>query len=354
MHGVPEDTPASIFVWSFQPANHASGSTYREILTTAVSNFPHIKLVLPSRLQRQLALSPYRALKDRIRWVKRKFANEQYGAIYFSHDASADRTAQIMMQAFPKAQHVCFGDPPGFLYSPYGFNGCPHSVGNWIKRNFWKSRLRGIEEQYEPVHSIIAVNFQQKEYEGTIEMLPHDILMDNLSRISAGLSDMLGNTPLKLAGETEEGEFHYVLLLSNFSESGLTRTEDELQMYTEICREHVPPGSLILIKPHFGTRSYFAKQLLERLSNYRAVLLPQLVQQIPIELMPELISGCTVLSVSSSSVLLSYLFQEAIIHALTPDLIRRYFKASAMDYMIDANERIRMNTLDTAERVAYK
>ena len=100
---IPIDSPVEIFVWSFQVGNHATGTNFRKILEAAVQEFRMVKLYIPKLTERSIHLSPYRTLCDRVGWLKKVFAGKCFGAIYFSHDASSDRTAQVIMQTFPES-----------------------------------------------------------------------------------------------------------------------------------------------------------------------------------------------------------------------------------------------------------
>ena len=119
----------------------------------------------------------------------------------------------------------------------------------------------------------------------------------------------------------------------------------EIAMYFEICSRYVPAGRKVLIKTHSGAKRNSGSELVSRLSAsaFEAELLPVTTQHLPIELLPELISRCNIVSVSSASSLISYLFNTEVIHALSADIIRKYFKDSSVEYMVDANNRIRNN-----------
>ncbi len=347
LRGMRVNSPATIFVWSYRAANHAYGSAYGKLLAAAISQFPHVTLALPTLMQRCVRLLPYQRVSARARWISCEFADDHIEAVYFSHDASADRTAQAVMQAFPGARRVCYGDPPGFLGPSYSENIRDRKADRWLKRRFWESRVRDLEALYVQTASIIAIDFRSSDADAAggavdhVKVLPRTILTENLLRIQAGLRETLGVDDVMACIKTNKEIPPYLLLLSNFSESGLMTSDNEMKMYVDICGNYVAAGARILIKPHFGTRADFVSRLVARLVRFRARLLPESLQLLPVELMSEVVSACQVISVSSSSALLVKLLGVDVIHALSADLIQRYFKASAVDYMVEANECIK-------------
>jgi len=344
LRATADDTPATILFWSYQAADHLSGAKVRQICRRALQDFPWIELLFPSFLHRMYCLSPYRLLTDRSSWIRKKFGVGNCYSCYYSHDVSADHTAQALMQAFPEARRICYGDPPGFLY-PTRNTFLRNRVGRWntLKELVWESRLRGIKNWFSPQESIIAVDFRSFDREGqpqTAYVLPNAVLLDTLERLRMDFPEITPKASSFFSALTDNECSPYLLLLSNFTASGMTSRQNELELYIDICQSYVPLGETICIKPHIGTPQKLLFLLLARLSDYRAFVFPVAAQQLPIELLPELIARSHVLSVSSSSALIAHLFKSDVTHVLTEDRIRHFFKPAYVAYMLKANKAI--------------
>lgn len=336
MRGIREDEPVTIVVWSHQAAHHNCGAPIRAVFNQTLESFPWIKLWIPTKFQRLYYLSPYRLLTKRAAWIRRKLKSDTYSSFLYSHDVSADHTAQAVMQAVPHARLICYGDPPGFIYP--ACNALLQNT-NTIKQRIWKTRLRGLQNWLSAKQSIIAVDFRFQT--GSIDasdvhLLPRQIIMETLDSIRSGFHNVATAETL-LLNECAPIELSHILLLSNFTDSRMTTRQNELALYVDICKSYVPRGGMIYIKPHIGTSQEFTSQLIEKLADYRAVSFPAAIQQLPVELFPKLFARSHVLSVSSSSALIARLYGKAVTHVLTDDRIRRFFKSDYVSYMINAN-----------------
>lgn len=336
--GIPEQAPTIIFAWSFQSSEHEQNSPFRIFLDSVLCEFPFVTLVFPTLHERRYELSPFRTLIHRVGWVRSRLHAFSVDAIFFAHDASADRTAQVLMQSFLDANTICFGDPPGFLHPQF------HSQhqGNPIKRFIWRSRTRGLTSLRSPTISIVTIGFDENisASHGDVLVLPRSLVVKTLADIQRGLDKIKHDLRVDYNNQEENAGCPNILLISNFSESALTSRENELALYIDICKQFVTKGAKIIIKPHFGTSPKFINKLTKLLSVYRPEIFPTISAQIPIEFFPELVKRCNIISVSSSSALLSYLFEKQISHALTADRIKKYFKVDRVTYMLEANQAI--------------
>lgn len=343
--GVPAQAPVIILVWAHQSSEHAADSSFRKILDYTIREFTFVSLVFPTLIERCFHLSPFRTLIDRIKWLRNRFINFSIDAVFFAHDASADQTAQLLLQSFQNATAVCFGDPPGFLYPPFHL----HYQGALFKRGFWKSRARGISSQRIPDLSIVAVDFydNRRSAGGNVLVLPREVILETLATLQSGLEKAKGNLEFRHESIVKKEGPLDILLLSNFSESGLADGDRELELYGDICENFCAPGGRLLIKPHFGTSSGFLKKLRSRLASHETEIFPAFEGRVPIELFPNLVRRGNVISVSSSSILLSSIFQSKVCHALTAERIRKYFKADRVAYMLEANRLIEKSLSDS-------
>lgn len=345
---IQEQAPAIILAWSFQSSDHVPDSQFRTILDSAIRELPFVTLVFPTLSERRYELSPFLTLIHRIGWFRSRFNSFSINAIFFAHDASADRTAQVLMQSFPEANPIYFGDPPGFLYPQFN----SQHQRNHIKRLIWGSRTRGLTSLRGPTLSIVAIDFQNNNNtdHGKVLVLPHRLLVETLASIQRGLDQIKKDQHVEYNNPEGNADSINVLLLSNFSESGLTSKANELALYSDICKQFSSKDARLIIKPHFGTSPAFLKKLTNCLSFYSPEIFPALAGQIPIEFFPELVKKSNIISVSSSSALLSHIYEKQISHALTAKRIQQYFKADRINYMLEANQAIEKSLCAVMDR----
>lgn len=348
--GIPDQAPAIILVWAHQTEEHASNSSFRKILKHMLLEFTHIRVIFPKLSERRYHLSQFRTIVYRIYRIRTILeTNNNIDAIFFSHDASADQTAQVLMQSFSKADPICFGDPPGFLYPQF------HSIyqENFLKRQFWVSRARGLTSLILPKISIVTIDFYNNlnTTNGKVLVLPREIVIQTLSSLQRGITEIKEELRIDYANLVGNANSLSILLISNFSESGLIDIHKELALYSDICKNFISSDCKLIIKPHFGTNIRFLKRLSNSLSLYSPEIFTSLAGQIPIELFPELVRRSTIISVSSSSALLAHLFDTKISHALTRTRILQNFKANRVPYMLEANHAIENSLLASIGRV---
>ncbi len=336
--GIPERAPAIILAWAFQPSEHAPNSPFRTILDSAIRDFPFVTLIIPTLRERRYELSPLRTLIHRIAWIKDRLNSFSVDAVFFAHDASEDRTAQVLMQSFPEANAICYGDPPGFLYPQFNLQ----RQKSYIKRLILGSRVRGLSSPRSPALSIVTIDFYKNgnAAHGEVLVLPRSLVVETLASIQRGMDQIKKDLHVDYDNQADNARSITILLLSNFSESGLTTENNELALYSGICKEFGSTEAKLIIKPHFGTSPAFLKKLTNVLSLYSPEIFPSFAGQIPIEFFPDLVKQSNIISVSSSSALLSHLFNKQISHALTANRIQRYFKADRVTYMLEANQAI--------------
>lgn len=338
--GVPETAPATLLVWSFTAADHAPGSGFRRFLALALRLFPQFSVCFPSRWERLWALSPYRLLRQRTAWIRRRLGVDRVPACYFSHDASADHTAQALMQAYPEGRRICYGDPPGFLHPPYTVE-CPTIVdGGWLRNAFWGSRLRGVNEIYRAEAALVAIDLRHHAAPHVVvERVPKEVFLEVLTGLAEGLAGQgAGACGRGLGGE--QGRVTRLLVLGNFAASRMMSQANELALYRDICAAHVPAGEGVYLKPHYGMSARMVSYILQGLTSHGAGLLPDGCGQVPVELLPGISGQCRILSVSSSSALIAYLYGESVVHALTRERIERYFHPQYVRYMCDSNQAV--------------
>jgi len=128
-------------------------------------------------------------------------------------------------------------------------------------------------------------------------------------------------------------ETPFLLLMGNLTDAEMTSFTQEVDMYEAIVRQHVPVGRHVFLKAHPLSVAPVATQVSERLrGDYTPVLLEHEFALYPIELWQTLVTACRTISISYSSISLTYLYQVPMIHALTDTLIQQYFKPEYHDF----------------------
>lgn len=336
------DGTATVFVWSYTPRDHAYLSRVRALLADLLSPFPHVRLVMPGLAARIAHLSARRSIPYRSAWLSERFRGQEFGAVYFAHDASTDRTSQCLMQAFPQALRVCYGDPPGFTY-PIFDQGSPRPLRRLgLSGMLRRTSSRALKDfPLAADLNLVAIDMNGMALPASSSViptrsLPKECLLEVIEKLH-GAAQTHGATELYGFGEREHV---YLLLMSNFSKSGLATKAMELAMYEQICTEHVPPGGYLLIKGHYGSSRELVGRLAARIRGLRVRTLGMRTQMLPVELLPELVFHSTILSVSSASAFLKHLYSAEVRHVLTDELIENYFLAEKITAMRQANDLI--------------
>lgn len=342
--GVWEEAPVTVFVWCHRAALHRRGSDVHDVFANCLAGLPWVRLVFPGFVHRASSLSPFRMLNSRAAWIRTHWQRPVPEVLYFSHDASADHTAQALMQAFPSARRVCYGDPPGFLHPenpPF-----PEHVRHRpdaLRQGVWATRLRGVSHWLGAHEAIIAVDFRiagTSDCDLPVRLLPASCLRDALGRLQQGFTGLTSAELQLLDGLVVEGTQPFMLLLGNFTGSRMCAQKNEIALYAELCAQHVPVGATIIVKPHAGSHPALLRALALRLPDYHLIVLPDPLGRLPVEFLSVLLSRCHVLSVSSASALLGGVLGINVRHVLTEDAIRRYFLPAHVQYMLSANQAI--------------
>ncbi len=339
-----KDSRITVFAWSYDPFDHVPDSRFSKVLRAQTAGFPHIRLKIPGLSVRLTALAAFAPIMVRAKALRNllRMHGSAYGDVYYSHDASGDRTAQAVMQAYPDAARICYGDPPGFIYPPLdaSIGRVRTGLGVWLKSKFI---YRGVKE-LDRDRAIVTLDMN-----GSRSRTVSDQVFDELlPKLLDGTSKLVEHALDELLSAASADTAPYLLLMSNFSESGLCIASSERDLYVEIIERHVPKGATVILKPHSASREMDAKALGLRLRDHRILVSTPVMQTMPIELMPDLIDACTTLSVSSSSALLCRLMKPRLRHVLDDGLISRHFKSQKQEYMRDSNACIRraMDMLD--------
>ncbi|HEM0360596.1 TPA: hypothetical protein U0T52_003193, partial [Legionella pneumophila] len=210
-------------------------------------------------------------------------------------------------------------------------------------------RLKNIEKWYGYDKAYVAMNLSTDvpSYPLLTTTIPNVNFINLLNRLKKNLPtlEQEEHAFIETLESFNHNKIFQLLVLSNFTESGLISRENELKLYLELCHRHCPPGSIIIVKPHILSNFAFLEALKSSLKNYQVVLFPKNLRCIPLEMLTGLIDKCNIISVSSSSIFLSYLYgRKKIVHALTLNDIKEFFYKSSYQQMVESTQNI-MNTL---------
>ncbi len=337
------DSPVTIFVWSHRWIDHRADVFFikmiRELAQLSNCTIYHLSL-----LERVFKFSEYRVLLKRVKSLTKIFSAKNYTSFYFSHDASADHTAQVFMQFLPNAHKICFGDPPGFLFKKYSsVQERLDDRAPGLKHWFWNTRIRDIQQWFGYDSAYVAMdmnNVSQHNLSSPI-ILSKNRFIKLIHLIKINMSDLENQEKIFLERLDYSNSDLNLLVLSNLNESKLITRENELKLYLELSHRHCELGSTIIIKPHIASNFSFITQLKKILSEYHIIILPEYLRSVPLEMLTLLLKQCKIISVSSASVFLSYLYgKEKITHALTETDIQRFFNEDSCNYMINATRAI--------------
>lgn len=259
--------------------------------------------------------------------------------------------SSLILNAYPAATRITYGDGFGLV----GTQIFAHLFGNSFANLFIRatraikkvatgkislsgiySRVRGFitrkrnEDALLEMPFDVAILILPVDYSGvyldTLQLYvpPKELVTEVMHSIGAQMPDLNAfcNDLIKDA----EGQCYLYLFITP-TESGCTSLRNEVTMYLETIRENSPPGSSVYIKLHPRKPIAFADYLVEDLQqDYKVVVINQgKFKSIPVEFWTPLINSCNVVSFSSSSLNLAYIYSKDIISGFSIAKIRKYF-----------------------------
>lgn len=362
--GSDTDAPATVLVWSDPGIGTDFLNQRRQAFERLLKAFPWAALVFPSPQDIQAHLSPNFRVAAKARHLRQRFGADAFGAVFYAHDMGSDYLAQSAMQAFPRAQRVCFGDALGVVYSNDYYTRLTYPLAT--------SLLEGLKA---PVRQLASIFWRCKRgftlprrrdrldagYAALIlpcdpggDFLPGKVLLEisrgTLDRVLAGLASGAeqGTGPHAALDGGACADKH-LMLLGSFSESGFTSEAEEREMYLQAARAHLPPGATVILKAHPASYGEKVRRIAEALAPHYQVE-STATDALPIEALPHLARCRSVISFSYSSVSLHYLYGSRVVHAMTAGLIDRHFPPHMRQWMHESNE-LYLGQLEIASRL---
>mgnify|MGYP007068373973 CR=1 FL=1 len=120
----------------------------------------------------------------------------------------------------------------------------------------------------------------------------------------------------------------------------------EVAMYEMIVKEHVPSGSVLIIKPHPFSMTPLAERLSHRINKeYCVNILPVELRKYPFELMYDLFKYCQIIAFSTTILSLTYLYDKQVINPMNEKIMKEFFPTQSWDLIIDS-QNLYKNALD--------
>jgi hypothetical protein len=363
--GTDAKAPLTVLVWSHPATEHKTRERRLQAFKLLLGGFPWVTLFFPEQNEVKAHLSHNSRVMRKADYLRGKFGQSAFAAVYYAHDISADFIAQSAMHAYPNASRVCFGDALGVVYSNDYFTDHTYPVGAVeafsrpiqtirnllfrIKRTWTlPSRRLRLDAEYaalvlpcDPGGDFLAgKKLQTVDYESLNNAL--DCLTSSAERYLI---------KLKCCGEGEANSI-VVMLLGSYSESRLTSEIKECALYVEAARLHILPGSKIILKAHPVSQPEKIALIKQALSaHYDTVVLPN--DEIPIETIPSLAKHYKIISFSYSSVSLLFLYGSTVLHAMNDAMINMFFPEETRLWMRESNA-LYLQQIDIARRLSGK
>jgi hypothetical protein len=343
--------PLYVLIWISPATNNDIRSRRLNAFHAILQEFPWITILAPNRQELMSNLSPNTQVNKKAIYLRKMFGKKLIDAVYYSHDISADFIAQSTMQAFPAAERICFGDALGVVYTNNYFTEQAFPVGVFSKKNRGLSCIGNLIRRIKRSWTLPRKN-QRFDANYAVLILPCDpggdflpgkkllqvpdgILFMILNLLSTKVEQYVNSVKI----ESMEGIIpSYVMLLGSFCESRLITEAREIELYIEVARQHVLLGRRIVLKGHPVSSQEKINRIANALRAANFEVSVTSTDELPIELMPSLIMDNIILSLSYSSISLTYLYGAKVRHVLDRDLIHGFFPKSTRSWILDSNK----------------
>ena len=347
--GTNVHAPASILVWSDPGVGDTVLAQRQQTFDLLLREFPWVTLVFPYAREIQANLSANFTVAQKAAYLRQRFGKEAFTSIFYAHDMGSDYIAQSAMQAFPQATRVCFGDALGVVYSNDYYTRLTYPVGalaDWLRKPrrtlinlFWRcKRAYTLPAKRDRLDAHIAALILPSDPGD--DFLQDKVLLEidraTLDDVANSLARGVENSAAQSAQDNSNAD-KYLMLLGSFSESGFTSPAQEVAMYLDVAREHVPAGAALILKAHPASYGDKVRTVATTLASHCKVEMSS-TDGLPIEALKRLARCRSVISFSYSSVSLQYLYGSQVVHAMTTARIQRYFPAYIQPWMQDSNE----------------
>ena len=298
-------------------------------------------------------LTPY---QEALRRFRKKLGIEHIDEIYYAHDIHG-QVPGLAMNAFPEAGRILFGDGLGSVYNKVYHlalaNGASREQARRALKRGYYFQPRMIKRvlpdfltdmflgKAQPFQADKAVLILPMDHTGNtlnnIELIvvPRHQVQKMIADCEKYLTRLAEYTRELLASQPPP---YSLILLENISDANMTTPENEVSLYEESIRSHVPHKTTVFIKGHPLATAPIDEMLRSRLAlDYFPNVISHEFTRYPIELWSELINACQVLSISYGSVTLTYLYGTPVVYDLNDSLIEKYIKPAFRESFRDAD-----------------
>lgn len=363
--GTDAKAPLTVLVWSHPATEHKARERRLQAFKVLLGGFSWVTLFFPAQNEVKVHLSHNSRVMRKADYLRGKFGQSAFAAVYYAHDISADFIAQSAMQAYPNASRVCFGDALGVVYSNNYFTDHTYPVGASEAFSRPMRTIRNLLFRLKRTCTLPSLR-RRLDAEHAVLILPCDpggdfllgkelqsVDYESLCYVLGGLSNSAERhlTSQKCLGEGAANS-RVVMLLGAYSESRLTSDIQECALYVEAARLHVSPGSKIILKAHPVSQPEKIALIKHALSvHYDTAFITN--DEIPIEIMPSLVKNYKIISFSYSSVSLLYLYGSTVLHAMNDTMINMFFPEETRLWMRESNA-LYLQQIDIARRLSGK
>ena len=362
-YGKDAKAPLTVLVWSHPATQNKTRERRLQAFKVLLGGFPWATLFFPEQSEVKAYLSHNSRVIKKADYLRGKFGQTAFVAVYYAHDISADFIAQSAMQAYPNASRVCFGDALGVVYSNNYFTNHTYPVNAAQAFSRPMRTIRNLLFRLKRAYTLPSRK-RRLDADYAVLILPCDpggdfLLGKELQSVDCEtlhyvLDNLSNSAERRLIKQScwDEGDANssVVMLLGSYSESRLTSDTQECALYVEAARLHISPGSKIILKAHpvsLPEKIALIKQALS--SHYDTVVITN--DDIPIEAMSSLAKHYKILSFSYSSVSLLYLYGSDVVHAMNDDLINTFFPGETQHWIHESNA-LYLQQIDIATRLS--
>lgn len=347
--GIDADRPLHALLWTAAP--NGVRERRRALVDTLLGAFPWVRLWAPSGPDLRRHLSPRRRAAAKARFLREQFRDAEIGAVFYPHGLTSDFLPLSMSRAFPAARRVCFGDGLGVVHTRAYFE--RHMYGATTLRDLLTTPGTALRHGLARLRRAWTGAGDKGTADSYVLILPHDPAGDCLPGadltivpyacardVQAALAATVQRRQTEAeAGASGDGGRAPLVLLGSFAESRMCAEADELALYREVLRTHLPRGSRVLLKPHAASNEAKVARLIGAIgSDYNTSVLDRAIADVPIELLGGLLEDRLVLSFSYASVALTYFGLGEVRHVLTEELIERFFPPFVRPWMVENNQ----------------
>lgn len=364
-HGTDVEAPLTVLVWNHPATERKTLERRLQAFKVLLEGFPWVTLFFPEQDEVKSHLSHNSRVMRKAKYLRGKFGQDVFVAVYYAHDISADFIAQSVMQAYPNASRVCFGDALGVVYGNDYFTNQTYPIG---AVDAFSRPIRTIRNLLFRIKRtcLLPLRWHRLDANYAVLILPcdpggdfllgKDLLTVDYESLNYALNNLSDSAERYLINQKCLCEIRrntsVIMLLGSYSESGLISDIKECAMYVEAARLHISPGSKIILKSHSASKSEKIELVKQALSlHYETVVV--INEDIPIEVMPSLAKHCNILSFSYSSVSLLYLYGIRVLHVMNDNFINTFFPQEAQFWMSESNA-LYLQQIDVAALLSIK